>query len=467
MPRNRPSPGRYLEWHGNSLRVVVRVPRHLSAALGRTTLKESLNTDSVKSAETLKWDVIARLKRQINGAAGDAATVPVPVPLNPRAQRFKEALRYRQARRSISSQEDADAFDADLDARVEELAEREGEDTAVEFYGIASDSVTPLEPLLAPWFKEVDIAPRTEARWRLAVNRFLGWCAANQRPATAEGVTRKTAGDYVSSVLSSRVPTTANQDITGLSAFWVWLEKRGHASGENPWRGQRFANRRGPRTGGTDSRPRPFTDAEAAKLLKGITRQPMADMCLFAALSGMRIGEIAELRVGDVLDSGVVQVRSGKTSAALRQVPIHPALRTMLAARMKLGNQKKPADAYVFHELPEQTSAARGRGAPVTQAFTRHRRALGVDDTPAGNRRSRVDFHSWRRWFIRKAVDALEAGATGFTPWIIAEVVGHSTEEGALPMTMGTYPGPASVAARRACVEAVRLPGKTALSVAG
>jgi hypothetical protein len=63
-----------------------------------------------------------------------------------------------------------------------------------------------------------------------------------------------------------------------------------------------------------------------------------------------------------------------------------------------------------------------------------------------------------RRWFIRRAVEALENGAVGFTAWTMADVVGHSKEDGPLPMTMGRYPGKASFEAMRACIEAVKLP---------
>lgn len=117
----------------------------------------------------------------------------------------------------------------------------------------------------------------------------------------------------------------------------------------------------------------------------------------------------------------------------------------------------KDADAYLFHELPGQTSAARPRGAPASQAFTRLLRHLKLADPIPGRRQARTDFHSFRRWFIRKAVEALEKGTTGFTAWTLAEVVGHSKENGPLPMTMGRYPGASRIEAKRACVEAVQL----------
>lgn len=102
----------------------------------------------------------------------------------------------------------------------------------------------------------------------------------------------------------------------------------------------------------------------------------------------------------------------------------------------------------------------------MSQAFTRERRRLGVDERASlTQRQSNVDFHSWRRWFVRKAVEGIERGEKGYTAWTIANVVGHKAEDGtldgvALPlgMTMGRYAGAASAEAMRACVEAVGLP---------
>lgn len=117
----------------------------------------------------------------------------------------------------------------------------------------------------------------------------------------------------------------------------------------------------------------------------------------------------------------------------------------------------KRADDFLFHELPGQTNAARRWGAPVSQVFTRKRRALGLDDRAEGERQSGVDFHFFRRWFIRKAIVPPEDGARDYYQWTIADVIGPFKEDDLLGMTMGRYPGRVDMKALRACVEAVRL----------
>src|SRR5258706_5055788 len=60
---------RYLERQGNLWRVTVPVPRRLQAKVGKTKLKRSLKTDSLRVANSLKWPIVSELKRQIRLAA--------------------------------------------------------------------------------------------------------------------------------------------------------------------------------------------------------------------------------------------------------------------------------------------------------------------------------------------------------------------------------------------------------------
>jgi hypothetical protein len=64
-----------------------------------------------------------------------------------------------------------------------------------------------------------------------------------------------------------------------------------------------------------------------------------------------------------------------------------------------------------------------------------------------------------RRWFVWAAREALLKGTgKGYSPWTIAEVVGHSKAGVGLEMTMSRYSGDESLEAKAAVVGAVRLP---------
>lgn len=458
---NRPKLGSHLEWHGQKIRVKVRVPPLVQqSAKLPAWLKEGLPTDSPRAAETLKWPVIARLKKRIDDARNGVVSGTEADPIVAEGMLWREAIAEDQP----SASSDVTARQA-LEDRVDTIAHQHGEAKAELLAGIALGTATPLESLIEDWIAEKAYKGRTEAARRHALKRFKEWSAEKKVPATIEAVNRKIAGRFIADafVTAGAHPATANKAISGLSSYWDWLGKRGHIEeGVNPWHRQFLKVGSGPKGEDGQGVKRPFTDDEAKKLLAGITKQPLADMCLMAALSGCRITELADLKVRHVTlqttekgqDASFFRVVTGKTDAAARTIPVHSLLHGLLSKRCL---NKKP-DQFVFHELAEQTSAARKRSAPVSQAFVRERRELGVDDLLPGVRQSRVDFHSWRRWFIRKAVEALEQGATGFTAWTIADVVGHSKEDGPLPMTMGRYPGAAGQEALRACVEAVRPP---------
>jgi integrase len=74
--------------------------------------------------------------------------------------------------------------------------------------------------------------------------------------------------------------------------------------------------------------------------------------------------------------------------------------------------------------------------------------AVDIGEKREGIRRSLVNLHSFRRWFITKAEQA------DIAPWVIAAVVGHARQG----MTLGTYSRGPSEEQLRECVEAVRLP---------
>ncbi|MBS7544023.1 tyrosine-type recombinase/integrase [Ancylobacter oerskovii] len=440
----------------------VRVPPSVQASAKLPAwLKEALPTDSPRAAETLKWTVIARLKQRIEDARNGVVSGTEADPIVAEALLWKEAIADDTATGEPS---DTTARMA-LEDRVDAVADRLGHERAQLLAGIALGTATPLDSHVEAWIKEKAYKGRTEAARRHAIRIFRTWCVDKKVPVTIEAVTRKLAGRFVTEhfVSGGIHAATANKAISGLSSYWEWLAKRGHIEDDaNPWHRQFLKVGTGPKGEDGQGIKRPFTDTEVAKLIAGITKQPLADMCRLAALSGARITELAELRVRhltfnegeDGTDLSTFRIVDGKTDSAARTVPIHSSTFEMLKARC----EGKAASDFVFHELPEQSHAARKRSAPASQAFVRERRELGVDDQMPGVRQSRVDFHSWRRWFIRKAVEALENGAQGFTAWTIADVVGHSKEDGPLPMTMGRYPGVAGTDALRACVESVRFP---------
>lgn len=78
--------GRHLEWHGDRIRVVMKVPPSQRAEFG-TKVREVLITRDQLEAEREKLDVIRRIKAKLKGVKTLATQKPL----------IEEALRWRQA----------------------------------------------------------------------------------------------------------------------------------------------------------------------------------------------------------------------------------------------------------------------------------------------------------------------------------------------------------------------------------
>lgn len=369
---------------------------------------------------------------------------------------------WRQDLDSLTGKE-RDTLELVLLDRAEEIEKDAGLSVAREFVAVATGVATPLDALLDTYLATCGLAPRTQDSVRRAVRIYGEWAVLNHEPMSIEQIDRKVAGRFVSTHLLPRMePQSASSYTKFLSGYWRFLEGKGYCE-SNPWPGQLQGVRRDRRRrsllldsgNGQSGGKRPYTDDEARTLLfaecESPTDERTVDLVWLGALSGMRIEEICGLRVRDCQDGwfNVNADGKGKTAAAKRRVPIHPDLATIVARRT---TDKKPEE-WLFHELPEPPSGSiRERSMPASKAYTRFRRRLGVDERVEGQRQSNVDFHSWRRWFIRKAKDAQ------VDAWTIADVVGHDTTDLPLGLTMGRYPGRAGDPALQQCVRAVCAP---------
>lgn len=445
----------YLFLHGNQYRVQLAIPKELQAHFGKKKLVASLGTDSLVVANRLKHQVIADFKSQIEQAR------KLPRPSDPL---IKEALAYRselvEAKRNPAQYREFDPqgnLVADghehvlsfIQDRAIELAETDPERAGL-FHKIASGSHTLLSVHIEPWLAEAQMKPRQVLDYRRAVTRLSDFLTKEGLPPAIETVTKQMAGQYVSYMSGAgRNPKTINKDISACSSYWRYLEKKGLVD-NLPWQGQSLKKVRKSKS----EKKRPFTDEELKALLSGKAPVFLADAIRVAALSGMRVEEIARLKVRDIVND-CFDIKKAKTASGERIVPIHPELSALVVRRSK----GKKADEYLFDELPEpRAGSATERGQKITKAFGRYRKALQVDETVEGERQSLIDFHSFRRWFVTKCNEALERGVTGFTPFTVAEVVGHKKEDMSLGMTFGVYAGASGVKALRACVESVELP---------
>jgi|UPI000562A02C integrase len=446
----------YLQEHGNKYRVRLRVPAKLQGILQTTVLIEPLGTGDRKLADTLKHAALARLKEKIRLAEKIAA---VDDPL------VAEALHHRlfldddaKSRPDEPRSQQHDDTMYGIVTRAERIAKTHGVQAAKSFAALASGQTTPVKHHMTTFanFKSYPMGSKDE------LERALGWIEtwqrANHYPTTIESIDRRAASRFLSEhLMTGRTRKTASKSLSFIREYWKWMTETGHAA-DNPWSGQSLPNP--PRPTGPieeDNGKRPFTDTELAALIYGPADEMLSDVMRIAALSGMRIEEIFQLRVGDCKD-GVFNILRGKTENSKRRVPIHSGLSEVISRR----KEGKSKDAFLIEDLPDDPPKSReSRSDPAVKRFTRYRRKQKVDERPNGKRVSNVDFHSFRRWFIRSARNAMLRGNPGFDGWTFLPVVGHSEGDGrnkALDLSQQHYAGQDPETEKRNLVEAVKLP---------
>jgi integrase len=430
---------RNLEMRGRTYWAYITVPPSLRNIVGRRNLRRSLGTSDLGEAQRLRPLALAEFAQQLEQARKRARGDGDLIAERAMAwQRFAMSATLPDGE-PISAETRADL----LASQAENIVKDFGRQAAHRFEQLANTAaLTALDRYLDAFQEQSQLKAKTKAEQRTAIRRLLAW----DDTLKLESVDRRTAGRYIIEGLAfTNSPKTKNKHIGDLSAYWRYLLNRNLVF-ENPWRNQFVPLQRYEEDGSPKKTERPFTEAEIKTLLRADASPLLADAMRIAALSGMRREEICLLRVADCTGC-VFSVTAGKTKAAVRQVPIHSALTDLVTARCA----GKPAEAYLFHELGPAPTAGqlRGRGAPLTQKFERFRTKLGIEDKSSKDqRRSRVNFHSFRRWFISQAEKA------GQPPWTIASLVGHKRSG----MTLGVYSDGPSMEQRRACVEAVSLP---------
>lgn len=320
----------------------------------------------------------------------------------------------------------------------------QAERRAVTIAGIVSGNVVPVGAYLEDFMKGQDgKSVRYAYRLRRAASLLEVWLSNRPEGNNTRAVTETTALEFLEDGLrSGSARRTVGAFKSALNVYWTWLSRKGVVR-PGVWLIAKM-----PRDGGNSKRvnKRAFTDDEMVAILGGDAGTTLMDMIMISALSGMRRGEVAHLKVADC-GNGAFHVQEGKTENAERQVPIHPGLVSLVARRCS----GKAPDEYLIEELTAPPSrGARGRGDKMGERFMAYRRRLGVDVRRTGKMQADADFHSLRRWFATKAERA------GNPDHIISAVLGHS--EGRKSLAMSVYSDGPSLDQWRACVESVMLP---------
>ena len=391
---------------------------------GKREYIKPLKTRDRNEANRLKHAYVAAFKGQIR-----ALERHKPVALDPlieKALAFRDALERHKGDVLVEGRDGetlwsgADEFLGQVADEAEELLETHGEQTATAFHKMAKGEGTLLRSHIDTWLTELvgTVTGQTIAQHRGVLNTFLAWAGGDL---LIEVVERKRAGEFVSHLLahaSGLSRKTVQRYISSLSALWIWLVAKGLAP-DNPWRGHGVG--RQSKRGEAPKRGQ-WTDAALVKVLSGhytdLYTETLHDLVRLALVTGARLDELCALKVTDAherQDGWWITIRSGKTEAALRDIPVHESAAHVLIRRCK-GSR-----GFIFEGL-----AAGGpdkkRSWNVSKAFGHYTRKLSLGE-------ERQVFHSLRASFI-EAMEAAEVPES-----TTALLVGHARQS----MTYGHY----------------------------
>jgi integrase len=425
LQKDTRSDRRYLEWHHGSWRVVVGWRQEGKIVKAR----RSLGTGSLREAQRLRWAVVAELK----------ASMPKVATMDTEADAWKAALAAGDGGPNDQTplllhdhlealRGDPIVTEEDVDGSPVYIYHPERERRAVEFADRAYGRATLVDTYWEPYLASLAIAERTKGVHRRALTRLQEWCRQTSTPFTVQALTRKAAIRFLDDLPTKEAtPRYLTLLVGKLSLYWRWMIHREHAE-MDPWQGLKLAKPKTPH----DELERPFTDLEVHRLLAGGAPRGLLDLIKVGLLTGARLDAITSLRVGDCRD-GVFTFKPQKSESKPRRVPIHSSLVGMVEGRMA----GKAGGDLLFPHLRD-----------ASNAFGDYRRGVGVDEVVKGNRRSRVNYHSFRRWWITKAEQA------GVQENLIGAVVGHKRPG----LSLGLYSAGPSLDQLRMAVEAVKLP---------
>lgn len=222
---------------------------------------------------------------------------------------------------------------------------------------------------------------------------------------------------------------TQRRTVSQVAHFLDWAVYEGEL-GANPFKTVRVEAK------GKNRSYAALTDAEVGKLVD-LDDSRIGDVLLFCLLTGMRAGEAVGLVREDLVWKGNLgwfvwvrpnAVRTLKTDAAERFIPLHSALTPVL--------ERLPRQGRLFPDLTVSV---------VTKRFATMRKALALD-------RPGVVFHSTRKWFVTQCERA------GVPEHFTASIVGHQSARSENRMTYGIYSAGISNEQKREIVEKVGLP---------
>jgi integrase len=366
----------YLYFHGKQYWYIRAYPRRLWDKLGKRQFHRALPAKNLTEAKDAMTGAYLDFKREIDKADGVASADEFELMRAHRVKRPDEATEFH--------------LDAELLSRIPDHQQR------LRIIRAAAGRQTPLKLFLKPWLKHRaesgrPFSPKTveahEHGLRL-LETFMG------SSAYLEQLDHDMAADFRSHLVGSGLsPASVNKALTSCRTYLGHLINTRKISGPNPF--DKLSVAKG--HDGNEPDQRSYTLDEIKKLLHHPGADPLLlDIFQVALMSGARRSEIMAFTAADYTD-GCLNVQKSKTPSGRRIIPVSKRLALILDRHV---HGKAPGD--LIFEWGRKPKGSRA-GDSMGKAWTRYRRAAGVDDHDDKRKRSRVNFHSARASFAELA----------------------------------------------------------------
>ena len=259
-------------------------------------------------------------------------------------------------------------------------------------------------------------ASSTVVRYRPIINRFLA-SLGQKAKMPLSSITPADIERYRDTIIAAgKSPHSVRLEMKTLSALLTHALKQGMIA-NNPVSAVELDD-------STTHTKEPFTAEEVAQLLTATQGTPWHGAILTAALTGLRLGDIAHLRWSSIdlasPGSETLTVKPAKTQRKGRTlvIPLHGAL---VACLTEMASDDDP-DGLLFPTLAIPTGGWNG----LSSQFARIMDSAGIDRqktkaTGAGRRVSNKSFHSLRHYAVSELLNA------GVDEALRMKLVGHST----------------------------------------
>ena len=414
----------FLEKRRRRWYAVLDVPADARKAVGKKRLVQSLETDSLAQAQIRVLGVVQGWKEQIEAlrASGSHATGSGASGIDPDGWR-------REIKRLKAMGAPEWEVDEALGSVAEDMAES-GKEEAVIGFKVATGKSILLSEHIQNYLDDTVPDPKSKDMKTRHLSLFL------KTFKLAEDVNQEAVAEWVEQVLQGEHGVshkTAKTYLSTYRTFWGYLGRKKIVKRSLDAFTDVLEAPLKPQNGKGQGRRGYFTSEDYRRLIEAVPQddKTLSDLIRLAAHTGCRIDELCSLRLDDVNLSDQVPyflIEDAKTAAGNRKVPIHTAIKQLVAQLKDTSKDGYLLSGLTFNKYGDRSNA-------IGKRFGRLKSSLGYGRD--------LVFHSFRRGV------ATQFENKGVPEVIAARVLGHEFPT----MSFGTYSGGADLETLKGAVE--------------